>query len=358
ERPLAYLVLSALICAAAAVTKQAGLYILFWYPALCYGLAFAPANRSLKKIWLIIGVWLLSLAISLPWYIFIQDQIIHGLASSEVGFVTSNIYQLLGFDWGFRIAIGIFQLGFIFWVLLAVAIWYALNRSTWRILIVLIIPYTLIWLGFYSYALRNFTLISPLLGLIAALGCEKLYSTGLLRKQAKKVLRFLCLHELKPLHVIFAISIAVAFVSLIPQYSAPNLVQAQIAQKRLLGDSGLNKMLFQYQASHGFSGKILTSWDYLGHVPGLAQYYQPYRPGDVEGNPYQSSWMMDPKQLPSVLAAYPAHYILVANEWGLASDAYLQYFAQLESQHVLKAVLRLPDFTLYEIVQAIPRQQS
>jgi hypothetical protein len=100
---------------------------------------------------------------------------------------------------------------------------------------------------------------------------------------------------------------------------------------------------------YGFTGKIMTSWDYLEYVPGLSQYYQPYRPADVEANPYQSSWMIDPKQFPGILKHYPAKYILVANGGGLASDAYLKYFDQLEQKHVLKALIILPQFTLYEI---------
>ncbi|MDF2690687.1 MAG: hypothetical protein K0S29_542 [Gammaproteobacteria bacterium] len=352
QQPLRYIAFSSLACAASAVTKQAGLYILVWYPVLCYVLALKQQDGSLKKLLPIFWSWALAMLISLPWYIYIQYQIDHGLASSEVGFVTSNIYQVLGFDWGIRIGFGVFEAGIIFWLLLALALTYAcLYRSPWRILALFIVPFSLIWIAFYSYALRNFTLISPFLGLLAGLACEKFYVKGTFKRLLDKLKACLCLLDAKPLHIVLGLLSVVFITSLIPQCSDPALIQAQTNQQELLGDGSLNQMLFRYKAEHGLKGKIITSWDYLGHIPGLSQYYQPYRPVNVEANPYQSSWMVNPKELPGILANYPAKYILVATEGGLSSAAYLHYFKQLEQQHVIKAVIELPNFTLYEIEQ-------
>lgn len=103
----------------------------------------------------------------------------------------------------------------------------------------------------------------------------------------------------------------------------------------------------------GFSGKIVTSWDYLSHVPGLAEYYQPYRPPGVEANIYQSAWMSDPTELRQVLERYPVRYILSVSNWDLASPEFMQYLQQLVDAGKLKIVISLPDFTVYEIVAPV-----
>ncbi|MDF2940346.1 MAG: hypothetical protein K0R66_988 [Gammaproteobacteria bacterium] len=352
DRAKCYMILAALCCAASAVTKQAGLYILLWYPVLCCALSFR-SQPYFTRISPILLSWLLALVISLPWYIAIQYQIGHNLASSEVGFVTSNIYQVLGFGWGQRIALGVFQLGLVFWVGLGLTMVYACYPSPWRILALPLVGYTLIWIAFYSYALRNFTLAIPMLSLMAGLGVEKLYQKGCFNRLLTKISNYMGLNSYKPLHIIIGLVMAVAVLTQIPQCSSQVLIQEQISQQKMLGNPDLNWMLFRYQALHGFDGKIMTSWDYLEYVPGLSQYYQPYRPADVEANPYQSSWMVDPKQLSGILQKYPASYILVAKGGGLASQAYLSYLDQLEQNHRLKAVMILPNFTLYQIMQPI-----
>jgi len=354
QQPLCYIALACLLTGASAVTKQAGLYILMWYPILCYVLALKPHRFKLAKtLWTLGWSWGVALLICLPWYLYIQYQIDHGTTSSELGFVTSNIYQVLGYDRSLRIIFGIFEAGFIFWILLAIASVFSCYRSTWRILILLIIPYTLIWLNYYSYATRNFTLISPLLGLLAGLALEYFYQKKSFSKLKKLLIKRIQPLNCKPLHLFIGLLVMVFLIAQVPQYSAPELIQAQILKQRQIGDASLNAMLLAYEVKHGFTGKILTSWDYIGHVPGLSQYYQPYREPGVEANQYQSSWMLNPKALSSILAQYPAHYILVANEGGLVSKAYLQYFARLEQEGAIKAVVILPQFTLYELQEPL-----
>ncbi|MDO8954835.1 MAG: hypothetical protein Q7V63_08300 [Gammaproteobacteria bacterium] len=355
DKPYRYIALSSLMCAGSAVTKQAGLYIVLWYPVLCYILALRPhANRGFAKhLSPLIFSWAFILIISLPWYLYIQYQIDHGLASSEIGFVTQNIFQVLGYGWGLRISFGVFQAGLVFWLLLAVACVYMRSQSSWRILIALIVPYTIIWIAFYSYATRNFVLVAPMLGLIAGLSCEELYANGSIKKWLNRVVSYFTMHAYKPLHLIMALMIIVVIITEIPQCSTPALNYAQLTQQKKLGDAALNSMLLRYQVAHGFKGKIMTSWDYIGHVPGIAPYYQPYRPAGVEANSYQSAWMLYPQDLALLLKKYPASYILVANQGGLVSLAYLQYFKRLEQEKLLKPIVVLPHFTLYEIVGPI-----
>lgn len=360
ERPLSYIILAALSCGAAASTKQAGLYTMFWFPFLCYVLALKSQQEfsTPSKLCIIFSSCLLGLIICLPWYIYIQYLINHGLASSEVGFVTGSLYQVLGFSLGLRVIYGVIQAGLVFWLLLFLSLTYVRSKSPWIVLLPMVIIYSIIWVDFYSYADRNLVLISPLLGLLAALSLERLYRKGSLKTIGKYLWSRVEALDCKPLHILAGCTVLVGLITYIPQCSVEALYFNQITQQQALGDITLNKLLLNYKALHGFDGKILTSWDYLGHIPGLSAYYQPYRPASVEANPYQSSWMDNPKDLPVVLKQYPVKYILVANEGGLVTKAYLAYFNKLEAENILRPLINLPNFTLYEIAKPLVAPKS
>jgi hypothetical protein len=348
-------VLSALTCGAAAITKQAGLYVVLWYPILCYAFALKPQQHKHVNSLVVIGAaMLLILSLCLPWYIYIQYLINHGQAVSELSFVTHNIYQASGYSLSLRLIFGCILLGGVFWLCLLLSLIYHYKKiSPISILLLMTLIYTSVWLCFYTYATRNLSIITPWLGLSTALACQYNYIRKVMSCLIEKARGYWLSLSLKPLHMVFGFILVGFILSQIPQCSTQALLQSQISQQQSMGDKTLDTMLLRYQVTQGFKGKILTSWDYLGHIPGLSQYYQPYRPISVEANPYQSAWMVNPQELPVVLAKYPSRYILSSNADGSVSEAYKKYFAKLAQQGALKVVLELPDYTLYEINRPI-----
>jgi hypothetical protein len=62
------------------------------------------------------------------------------------------------------------------------------------------------------------------------------------------------------------------------------LISAEISHEQQLGDKGVAQTLYSYQKLNGFQGKVCTDWQFLGYLPGLAQYYyfQPLDPSSID----------------------------------------------------------------------------
>ena len=337
----------ALVCAAGALTKQAGLYLLLLYPILA---GLLTRNLKQPNRWVhILAAWVIGLLIVLPWYVYVQWKIMGGTGTSEIGFVTSQIYQASHLNFLMRLIWPFFAVG-LGCILLFIASWRcALRGGQWRLLFYwVVLPYTLIWMVFYSYSLRNFTLMLPFIGAMA--GCElwQAGGAGWLRTGATKLASWI--RQFEPVVVFFVVIVVAMVISVSPYYHWQQLNMRQYNLQTYLGQKTLNWKLYAYYRQHGLKGKILTSWDYLGHLPILKHYYQPWRPGSVEGNPIQSAWMLDPTKLAPVLKQYPARYILEANQGGLVSKRFHAFLVQLAMQGKLKQLMTLPHLTLYEIM--------
>jgi len=341
--------IAAFICAAGALTKQAGLYLLLLYPVLT--VLFTRDLDKSSRYMHIIGAWIVAWLIVLPWYGYIQWQIMLGLSTSEIGFVTHQIYQASNLSVVLRVLWPFFAVGFSTIVLFVMSWRYALRGGQWRSLFWwIVLPYSLIWMVFYSYSLRNFTLMLPF---IAAMSGQELWcagQSGWLRALVIKLANWL--RQFEPAVVFVVVLVIAIILSISPYYSWQKLNARQYNLQSYLGDATLNWKLYDYYQQYGFKGKILTSWDFLGHIPILRHYYQPWRPGSAEGNPIQSAWMLDPANLKPVLMQYPAHYILEANNGGLVSKRFHAFLVELAMAGKLKQLITLPHMTLYEIMVA------
>ena len=339
--------LGALVCAAGAVTKQAGLYLLLLYPVLT-GLLMRGDDKP-GRWGHIIGAWVVALLITLPWYGYIQWKIMVGLGTSEIGFVTDQIYQASHLSLALRLLWPFFAAGLGTILLFAISWLYALRGRQWRPLFCwVVMPYTLIWMVLYSYSLRNFTLMLPFIAAMA--GCElwQAGQSGWLSVFVTKIVGWV--RQFEPAVVFVVVMVVVIVLSVSPYYYWQKLNARQYDLQTYLGDTTLNWKLYRYYHEYGFSGKILTSWDFLGHLPLLKQYYQPWRPGSVEGNPIQSAWMLNPAELKPVLAHYPVRYILETNQGGLVSKRFHAFLLALAMQGKLKQLVTLPHMTLYKIM--------
>lgn len=165
-----WLIASGVLVSASALSKQAGIIMVLVFPLLTYLIVLrGTGNLSAReKRNLIFSVFGMALLITLPWYLYKVIGINLGLDSSNVAYVTRDIYGGAGI---FARAISAFQqLGKYgpFLALLIPALLVVKQPYRW-IGILLVIPYSIIWFFFFSYEVRNLALIFPLWGMIIGL---------------------------------------------------------------------------------------------------------------------------------------------------------------------------------------------
>jgi hypothetical protein len=272
------LILGAVLCAGSALTKQAGLYIAAVYPVLCYVLVLrnAPGMITRDKLKLMTVISTIMLILITPWYLYTQIRIIKGLEASELPFLADRIHGATTFAEPFSRAVNntlietlhqhngqvdlsaqsAMLLGIIILVGMVVGLFYL----SWRYLFVLVIaPFFLIWVFYFSYDMRNLSLVVPLIGGASGfglgLGGEVLYMQ--LRK----------LRSLGP--GMITVATAVVLLTLNIHYDAATLREGQVTLQKQIGDPFINDLLYRYQAAEGFKGKIITNYQMVGYLPGL-----------------------------------------------------------------------------------------
>jgi hypothetical protein len=193
------IVLGAFCCAGAALTKQAGLFLVGLYPLLCYlldqknfrtGTKFGVARK-------VASLYLLLFILTAPWYLYTAAKIAAGREKSEIGYVTHDIYQgrsvlgrladfLLKLNTKLDSTLGplaisqeLRHFAFLGLVAFLVAVCAALcyfalasfpDRLCRLLLILIVVPYFCLWAAFFSYDFRNMTLLFPFLGVAVGNG--------------------------------------------------------------------------------------------------------------------------------------------------------------------------------------------
>jgi len=193
------IVIGSFCCAGAALTKQAGLYVLGMYPLFCYLLAGASfrAPGRLAKAGKITSIYLLLFVLTAPWYLYTATKIMDGREKSEIKYVTHDIYQGRSM-WGrlldfcdkvkenldlllspvsaatglstvafLAVIAGVLCLGLALVYFLVQSLTDTLNRY---LVILIVVPYLCIWARFFSYDFRNLTLAFPFIGVAAGNG--------------------------------------------------------------------------------------------------------------------------------------------------------------------------------------------
>ena len=301
-----YLWLGCVFAATAAVTKQAGLFILFMYPVLTQLMLLKP-NNDRFNFKLLVWQYILMLLLVLPWYVYVQIQLQQGDMASELPFVLDGIYRAKYFtDFSpLHVAIanaGLLSLGFVLF-----AFYGALKDKTWRLPFFLVgLPMFLIWSVFYYYDVRNIAVALPFIGFIAGLGIyEVLFSQGFRQL-------FTSIFQLPVWCLLIAVicSVGIIVFTYSESFSVAHLNAIQERQAKLLKYS-VHGMLYRYQKKHGFTGKVVTTWDLMAHLPGLSQYYAPFLTKQQLKVRQQSiSISMNPKLVMPIVRQVGAHYIL------------------------------------------------
>jgi len=281
------MVISAIVLSGAALTKQAGFFMIVPFVVMSYYL-LKRSNYSFKRNSLIFGVSMIIYLLSTgPWYVYKQVQIKKGIESSEVSWVTEEIYsgksksqrlidattnfsnkvidfEVLKFfpDHDKKILKDSLSIFFLFLLLLAFLSFYG------RIgLILVVIPYYLIWGCFFSYDLKNISLLLPFLGLSVAIGAI------IFLKYFSKLISLLNHTKLnKQFAVLIIALLLIAGISF--KYDDKYLFQKEVEKSRLLiGDSAINSKLYNLYESKKMQGNILSGYVFMKFLPGIKQFY-------------------------------------------------------------------------------------
>jgi hypothetical protein len=290
DQPVARAIFSgALCCAAAAVTKQAGLFILAAYPVLAWTLAGKGVAKP--RPGQIAAAMLLAVALTLPWYAFSEYRIRAGHDTSEVKLVTNDTHQgrtlqqrlmvvpdtisrqvenspLL--DKGFRILSGTLLPGGKVALLLAAGLGLLVLASLalpgWRpVAAVVVLPYSLLWALYYSYDLRNISLVIP----YAALATGFLLAPGGGEKRLPPPDSGTGGLPLAPLLAALFVAIAIAMATI----GNETLLKRQLALQREITVPAVNRILYGLKEQEP-AGKVLTSYQPAQYLPGLGGFYQ------------------------------------------------------------------------------------
>jgi len=167
ERTLQF-ALSAILAFGAASTKQAGLqWLLLSFPILVFARSSTKRYFGVSTPQAATSVCVLVLC-SLAWYAYVRYQIHSGAMTSEIGYVTHDIYGGVGPIE--RIAKAMAGLGFLLWFSLAGTVFAIADRRYRLLALCGTIPYFFIWAAYFSYDNRNVAIAIPFLSLTGVVG--------------------------------------------------------------------------------------------------------------------------------------------------------------------------------------------
>ena len=286
------ILLGAFFVSAAALTKQAGLWLIPIYPIL---IVLQKGNKANKNTALILQTIVIMALLVAPWYIYKEIQIQTGLESSEIAHVTGLVLIKNDFFLIFSSAHNLFmeviknpyfskQFTFILLILL---MFFSFKDKLWRNISSLItIPFWIGWIFLFSYEKRNLVLIIPLLSVTIGIGLRNLIhfdwnKIGLFFRQKTPLLIIVFIKKMFKWAIRFVTNIRVwYFLIILPvffflPYQVPDsrLLKNSLIKQRSIGDIPVNELIYDYKANYGLDGKILTSYAYLGYLPELEPYF-------------------------------------------------------------------------------------
>jgi hypothetical protein len=293
--------LGALFAAGAALTKQAGGYLLLVYPLLAYLLVVrgtANANpRDQRR--LVLLPFALALLLVLPWYGYRSTVIQLGLEKSNVEYVTSGIYGGLGvFE---RVARAFRGLGIYGYLVLFLLPALPFMRRAYRWLVGLVVlPFGLIWAAYFSYEPRNLSLAFPVIGLCCGMGLAGLAETGLD-----------LLERLRPARLKLAALGAVALLAAALVgiwFPAQRMEQQQAELQQQIFNPGLNEQLVRLMEKAAPDVRILAMYP-LRYIPGLEQRQVEYWFRDLDSylsaaRPNEIQYILLPNNADGAILAY------------------------------------------------------
>lgn len=259
---LGLIIASIILAAGAALTKQAGIFIFVLLPLLGYLILFRqiPEMFTKQKIRILLVVYLLAILIAVSWYLAKWLQIHVGMDSSNIAYVTNDIYQGAGY---LERALDAFTLlGKYKYLLLALVPAVFIIKKPYRWLgYIVAIPFSIIWILFFSYEVRNLALIFPIWGLIIGLFVQQLFD------YAVRFLNYMKIQKIPVITLVIVLLLGLGFIGI--KYPLQTLIHNQQEQQWQLFNPELNTQIRQLVEETGSDIKILTNYP-VDYLPGLS----------------------------------------------------------------------------------------
>lgn len=308
------LILASILVASAVLTKQAGFYMLI--PLLIWGgILLSRQKLALKNIlkWLAISM-VTFLIVASPWYAYKAWQVSIGQDFSNVASVqralvrqsgdistSERLYQstkrvaaqltgqtLRSLHITYPISNGqiaispaVIILVMLVWLIFLLFAWS--NLVARYALLLVGIPFYIIWGAKYSYDYRNLILTLPFFGMAAGFGFMNILRGlsgifgGNLRKvhhKAEHITESTGTVILRPRFLI-AIAVIIGIAVLLYgqfKYSSEELYRMHNQKMRSVGMQWINDPLYDYYNLHGFTGKVRTMYLPMAYLPELKEY--------------------------------------------------------------------------------------
>jgi hypothetical protein len=293
-----YVFLGAVLCAGAALTKQAGLLIAVVYPLLAWLLVYravgprAVPSRAGWTRWLFLAAVLVTLIA--PWYLYKQLAMLHGDETRLTGYLLHDIHEgrnlLQRLIHAGGLLRGALTLPGLVALLLAMVFAFRDYSQRWLVLVAAA-PLALAWALGFSYDLRNLALAIPLAGAAAGVGAVELAKT-LARQRAtagsssgasgRDTAGQASSAAHAPAWVRRVLSLRVGYVVLLlivplalfaTRIARGDLVARQRALQRSICMADVDRLLYQCQQRPGIRGAIVTDYLPMQWLPDLQQYY-------------------------------------------------------------------------------------
>ena len=265
QKGLRLILLSALVAAGAAATKQAGIFyaLINVIGVMVWLRTFSYASKA-KRLFLMVCTILINIVIAVCWYVQAQHNINLGLNTSEIDYVTNSIYK--GQPYMARFTQALLHRPSYF--ILAIISLPALKLKGYKWATISGIVFLIIWALFFSYDTRNFALGIPLLAIGAGASCVSLAKW---LPKIKVNPHFIVLT--RPINkLVFAVLPIIVFSSLIPDHL---LIQLQNLQQEKVGIEQYNKALYRAFEKYG-EGSVISNdglMPYASHMPKNVLFY-------------------------------------------------------------------------------------
>jgi len=258
---LRYIWLGGILSAGTALTKQNGLFIFFVYPILAYFLVVKKIDRfSLKeKTTLLAKIFLVSLAIILPWYLFNQVRILTGDNASNLAYLIGDRHDGRTLTHRFTRAVDLLDVYVYLYPLILVFLPFLDSTFRW-ISLTILIPYSLIWVFAFSIFPRNLSIALPYLGMVTGI-CGQM-----ILEVFGKLLLKLKVGRIKIYVLIIFMIIMVIIGGLL--ITDARIIDLQTGQQKEIIISAINHQIYDYFDELGHFEPIMTNYP-IQYLPGL-----------------------------------------------------------------------------------------
>ncbi len=263
EIAIQYALFGALFAAGAAVTKQSGLFILIVYPFLYYAITYRKENnKRINSTRILLFYFICVLVLVIPFYLYRHITILAGTDRSYVSFLVGGMHNGRSIEERFYYAISLIS-NKLTLVLFICSLLSLTDRTLRWIYILVFIPYTIIWMGLFSYDIRNWAIGFTMLGVAAGNGLGMMIDY--LIERIYYPLSVIPVRVFIYCFLIFTIPTLLYQVTI----TADQIRHKHTEQEKRIVNPELNRQLYEYKDKHGIDKKIYTIYNYIRLLPGF-----------------------------------------------------------------------------------------